>query len=235
MVFLSDVPNTKGTTIIQKCFTADTILSTTDLFNQYVLLKISDDAKILCKLVPLPVSTNTFASCDPSVVKHLPNKLINPSKLKLEVSIKREHIEPINVSNAKRMIVSVIFKDVDHQHVWSKDLSRLSEIVRNLLRIFVVHNDCVVSIKRLRLKNYFNIDFIVVHKTDCKKNGARITPETVIMIIKTMSTEQYDHAEIGLEVPPLFGMETQANCLKNIIRAARKGNKPVCNMVGILI
>lgn len=234
-LFLSNVPNTKGTTIIQKLFASDTILSTINSFNQYALLKVSDNAKVLCKLVPLPISTNTFASCDPSVVKYSPSKLINPSTLKLNVFINKENIEPIDVFNANRMVVSVVFKDVDHQCKWSKDISRLSKVVHNLLRLFIVHNDCIVNLKRLRLKQYFNIDFIIIHKTDCKNNGARITNKTTIMILKTMSTEQYDHVEIGLKVLPLFGIESQANCLKNIIKAARNGCTPICNMVGYFI
>lgn len=228
-IFLSKIPDSKGTTTIQKLYASDTILATS-LFNQYILLKISDNSKILCKLVPQLASTNTFASCDASVVQHTPNKLIDPSAVKLEVSISKEHIEPICVSTAKRMVVSIIFKDVKHQDMWSKNTTKLAEVVRHILRLFVVHNDCTVSLKRLGPKQNFNIDYIIIHKTDCK-NAAQISSGTSIMIIKTMSTIQFYHAEIGLKIKPLFGMEPQVACMKNIIKAARNGCSPLCNMV----
>ncbi|CAI6352363.1 unnamed protein product [Macrosiphum euphorbiae] len=229
-IFLSNIPDSKGMTMIQKFFASDTVLAT-GLFNQYVLLKISDDSKILCKLIPQVICTNTFASCDPSVILHAPQKLINPLTVKLEMPINKEHIEPICVANAKRMVVSVVFKDVKHQNIWSKNLFKLADAIKHILRLFVVHNNCIVNLKRLNLKQNLNIDFILIHKTDCKNNAARINPDTTIMVIKTMSAIQFYQAEIGSEVPPLFGMESQVKCLKNIIKAARNGCRPLCNMI----
>lgn len=232
-IFISNIPITKGVNTIQKLYASDTLL-TTSSFNQYVLVKISENIKILCKLVPQLISTNEFASCDSSVVIHTPNKLINPLTARLETLIKKEHITPICVTYAKRVSVSVIFKDVKHQNIWSKNLNKLADAVKHIFRLFVVHDNCLVNLKRLGLKQNFNIDFILVHETDCKNNAARITPETTIEVIKTMSTLQFHHAEIGLEVNPLFGMEPQVTCLKNIIKAARNGSSPLCNMVIIL-
>lgn len=232
LMFLSSVPNSKGTTTIQKLYLSDNILANCS-FNQYVLLKISDSVKILCKLVPRLISANSFGSCDSSVIKHAPNKLINPFTIKLELPFCKKHIEPVCVSNAKRMVVSIVFKDVKHQNIWSKNHTKLSEAVRHLLRLFVVHNDCIVNLKRLKLKQNFYIDFILIHKTDCKNNAVRITPETSIMVIKTMSSIQFYHTDIGLKVQPLFGLETQVTNLKNIIKAARNGFNPLCNMVYI--
>lgn len=230
MVFLSNIPDYKGTTMIQKCYASDTVFASSQ-FNQYVLLKVSDKVKILCKLIPQVICTNSFASCDPSVIKHAPHKPINPLTVRLEMPINKDHIEPICVANAKRMVVSVVFKDVKHQNIWSKNLFKLADAIRHLLRLFVVHNDCIVNLKRLKLRQNFNIDFILVHKTDCKNNAARINPDTTIMIIKTMSAIQFYQAELGLEVPPLFGMESQVKCLKSIIKAARNGCCSLCNMV----
>lgn len=229
LMFLSNVPDSKGMTIIQKLYLSDITLTTS--FNQYVLLKISDSVKILCKLVPLLISTNSFASCDTSVIKHAPNKLIDPLSIKLECLISKKLIEPVCVSNAKHLVVSIVFKDV--KHVWSKNHVKLTETVKHLLRLFIVHNDCIVNLKRLQLKQNFNIDFILIHKTDSKNNAVRITPETSIMVIKTMSSIQFYHKEIGSEVQPLFGLDTQVTCLKNIIKAARNGFSPLCNMVCI--
>lgn len=228
-IFLSSVPDSKGITTIQKLYASDTVLSTS-LFNQYILLKISDNFKILCKLVPQLASTNAFASCDASVVKYTSTKLIDPLAVKLELSISKEHIEPTCVTTAKRMVVSIIFNDVKHQNIWSKNTTRLADVIRHILRLFVVHNNCIVSLKRLGSKHNFNIDYILIHKTDCK-NAAQISLETSIMIIKTMSTIQFYHAEIGLEIKPLFALEPQVACLKNIIKAVRNGCSPLCNMV----
>lgn len=230
VIFLTSVPDSKGTNTIQKLFASDTFLDTS-LFNQHVLIKVSDNLKLLCKLVPQLITTNTFASCDPSVVKHAPNKLINPSMVNLELFINKEDIEPVVVVRAKRMVVSVIFKNVNHQNLWSENSKKLADSVKNILRLFVVHNDCIVSLKRLNSKQNLNIDYILIHKTDCKDKGARITSETSIMIIKTMSAIQFYHAEIGLEVQPLFGMENEVSCLKNIVKAARNGYNNLCNMV----
>lgn len=232
-IFLSALPVSKGLAVIQKLYAFESILdSNSSTFNQYVLLKLSDEAKILCKLVPQPIASNTFATCDPSVVKHAPNKFINPfTSVKLEVSINKDHLETVNVSNAKRMVVSVIFRDVKHQNLWSKDLTKLAEAVKYLLQLFVVHDNCIVNLKRLGLKQKMNIDFILVHKTDCKNNAARTTLETCVMVIKTMSSMHFYHAEIGLEVPPLFGLKPQVTFLKKIIKAARNGCSPLCNQV----
>lgn len=228
-IFLSGTPDSKGITSIQKCYASETIL-TTSLFNQYILLKISENSKILCKLVPQLAFNNTFGRCDASVINYRPNNLIDPLAVKLEVSICKDNIEPICVTTAKRMVVSIIFKDVKYQDIWSKNTIKLADIVRNILRLFVVLNDCIVNLKKLGSKQNFNIDYILIHKTDCE-NAAHINSKTSIMIIKTMSTIQFYHTEIGLEIKPLFGMEPQMKCLKNIINAARNGCSPMCNMV----
>ncbi|XP_025416333.1 spermatogenesis-associated protein 5-like protein 1 isoform X2 [Sipha flava] len=128
------------------------------------------------------------------------------------------------------MVVSIIFKDVKYQDIWSKNTTKLADVVRHILRLYVVLNNCIVNLKKLGSKQNFNIDYILIHKTDCK-NAARISSETSIMIIKTMSTIQFYHAEIGLEIKPLFGMEPQVTCLKNIIKAARNGCNPLCTMI----
>jgi hypothetical protein len=228
-IFLSGIPDSKGITTIQKLYASESIL-TTSLFNQYILLKISENSKILCKLVPQIAFTFTFGRCDASVINHRPNKLIDPLTVNLEVTVSKEHIEPICVTTAKRMVVSIIFKDVKYQDIWSKNTTKLADVVRHILRLYVVLNNCIVNLKKLGSKQNFNIDYILIHKTDCK-NAARISSETSIMIIKTMSTIQFYHAEIGLEIKPLFGMEPQVTCLKNIIKAARNGCNPLCTMV----
>lgn len=232
LIFLSSVPDSKGLTTLQKLYLSDNILGTFS-FNQYVFLKISDHVKILCKLVPQLISANSFGNCDSSVIKHAPNKLIDPFSIKLELPISKKHIEPVCVSNAKRMAISIVFKGVKHQNKWSKNHTKLSEAVRQLLRLFVVHNDCIVNLKRLKLKQNFNIDFILIHKTDDKNNAVCITSETSITVIKTMSSIQFYHTDIGLKLQPLFGLETQVTSLKNIIKAARNGFNPLCNMVCI--
>lgn len=229
-IFLSDVPDSKGTIVIQKLYASITILATSS-FNQYVLLKISDNIKILCKIVPQLMFTEAFASCDPSVLLCTPNKLINPSTVKLDISINKDNIKPIAVANARSIEVSVVFKDVNNQNMWSGNLLKLSEAIKNVLQLFVVCSDSIVSLKRLSSKQCYNIDYILIHKTDCKNKCSCITPETIITIIKTMSTIQFYHAEIGLQVQPFFGMETHVSRLKNIIRAARNDCNNFCNMV----
>lgn len=229
-IFLSHVPDSKGAITIQKLYASITVLATSS-FNQYVLLKISNNIKILCKIVPQLMFTEAFASCDPSVLLCTSNKLINPSTVKLDISINKDDIKPIAVTNAKSIEVSVVFKDVNNQNMWSGNLLKLSEAIKNVLQLFVVCSDSIVSLKRLSSKQIYNIDYILIHKTDCKNKGLCITPETSVVIIKTMSTIQFYHAEIGLQVEPLFGMETHVSCLKNIIRAAKNDCNNLCNMV----
>lgn len=233
-IFLSNVPESKGTSAIQKLYAFESLLDSSAGFNRYVLLKVSNDAQILCKLVPQLIASPIFASCDPSVVKHEPNKLIDPLVVKLETVIPKEHVKTVSVADAKRMVVSVVFRDVEHQNVWSKNLTKLAEAVRHLLRLFVVQDNCIVNLKRLKPKQNLNINFILIHKTDCKNNAARTTSDTCIMVIKTMSVIQFYHGEIGLDPQPLFGLISQKNCLKNIIRAARNGCSPICNQVRII-
>lgn len=232
-IFISSVPVSRGANAIQKLYASDAILAAGS-FDQYVLLKLSENVKLLCKFVPQLNSTGELAFCDPSVVIRAPNGLIDPSTVKLETFIKKEHIEPICVADATRVTVSVVFKDVKHQNVWSKDMIRLAKAVKHILRLFVVQSGCLVNLNRLGLKQNFNVDLLLVLKTDCQIEAAaaaRITPETSVDVVETMSSLQYYHAEIGLEVKPLFSMEPQVTHLKNIIKAARNGSSRLCNMV----
>jgi len=146
--------------------------------------------------------------------------------------INRDQIEPISVVNSNSIVVSVVFKDLN---VWSENSITLNTVIRHLLRLFVVHSDCIVDLKHLRKNQSFNVDYILVHKTDCGNNGARVTSKTSIMVIKSMSTIQFFHAEIGLEVKPFFGMEPQISHLKKIVMAAKNGCSPLCNMVIIML
>lgn len=234
-IYLCNVPHFKGMESIQKLYGSDTLLAVAGAsFNQYMTLKLSDSLKILCRLVPRPVSSSAFGVCDTSVIQHLPNKPIDPSTVNLNIAVDKNGLEAIHVVDAKRIMVSVVFADVRDLKIWSENPVKLTEAVRNVLRLFVVRSDSVVNLKRLQREQKYNIDYILVHKTDCKNNGARTTLDTSLMIVKTMSTLQFNHVEIGLEVQPLFGMEPQVSRLKNIIKVARNGCSPLCNMVGTI-
>lgn len=231
-MFVAKIPDSKGIIAIQKFYTSYTVMADSS-YIEYVLIKISYDWQILCKLIPQLLAPSTFGCCDVSVLKRTSNKFIHPLTVKLDKIIDKHDIKPIRVANAKHIIVSIVFKEVEHQNIWSKNQNKLAEAIRHLLRLFVVHNDCIVSFKRIGSNQNFNIDLILVHKTDCNNDGARITSETSIIILETISTIQYNHVKIGLEVEPLFGMELPASRLEAIIKAARNGCTPLCNMVGV--
>lgn len=233
-IYLTKILDSKGMSQIQKFYTSYTVMANSS-YIEYVLIKISNDWKILCKLSPQLLTTSTFGCCDISVLKRTSKKLVHPLSVKLDKTVDLNDVRPICVADTKRIIVSVVFQQVEHQNIWSKNQTQLVEAIRHLLRLFVVHNDSVVSLKRLGLKQKYNIDFILVHKTDYHNKGARITLETNIMIIRTMCTDQYNQVEIGSEVEPLYGMEPQVSQLKSIIKAARKSSSPLCNMVSILL
>ncbi|XP_050436887.1 ribosome biogenesis protein SPATA5L1-like [Adelges cooleyi] len=229
-VYLSKVPNSNHVDTIQKMYASENI-SSSKLFNQYVFVKISKEIKIICRIVPQLNTSCSFARCDVSVVQHLPDQLIDPMTVMLDTFIDQKHIEAINVTKAKQIFVSVVFTDVKHQNEWSMKPLMLAEAINNCLQLFVVHNNCIVNLKKLRPKQMLNIDFILVHKTDCKNNAALTTPETNIMIIQTMNYQQFQQTKIGCKVEPLFGLDPQIQCLKSIIEVAKTGQKSICNQI----
>lgn len=233
-MFVAKIPDSKDMSSIQKFHTSYTVMANSS-FVEYVLIKISDDWKILCKLIPRVLAPSTFGCCDVSVLVRTSDKFIHPLSVKLDKKISKHDIKSIRVANAKRIMVSVVFKEVEHQNTWSKnrDQTILIEAIRNILQLFVVYNNCIVSLERIGSRQQFNIDLILVHKTDSNKYAAQVTLETSIVIMETMSTIEYNHLKIGLEVEPLFSLEPQVSRLEAIIKAARNGRSPLCNMVSI--
>ncbi|XP_050537464.1 ribosome biogenesis protein SPATA5L1-like isoform X1 [Daktulosphaira vitifoliae] len=221
-IYLSKIPDKSHVATIQHMYAAENVICSTT-FNQYVLIKINEELKILCKHVPQINFTNTFARCEMSVVQHMPNQYIDPSVVKLDIPI--ECIEKVTVCNAKRIFVSVIFSDVKYQNDWSNDTLSLTKVIKNCLRLFVVHNHCIVNLNKLGSNRTLNIVYILIHRTDCNNNAARITTDTNIVIIKTMSYLQFQQVEIGLKVEPVFGLASQVSCLKNIIEVAKTTKK----------
>lgn len=240
-MLLSKICHSKGN-LIQKFETSYTVM-TNRSFYEYVLIKISDDWQILCKLIPQLFVPSTFGCCDVSVLIRTSGKLIHPLTMKLDKKISKDDIKPIRVINTKNISISVVFKEVEHQNVWSNNQYQnqniLTDAIRNMLQLFVVHNNCIVSLERFGSSNQFNIDLILVHKAaylyNSKNYAAQISSETTITIFEMLSTIEYNQVKIGLEVKPLFGMEPQVSLLKAIIKAARNGCSPLCNMVGILL
>lgn len=193
-----------------------------------LLLQISSTTKCLCKLYwkrdlhsafcHIDQSVMTSSACDRTLMG-LPRDAANWTCSNLSL----EHIQVLPCCIAIRDLrISVVFESVSNNKRWQKDTNTLQDIVKDVLKVFILIKDSIVYTRNLSECQKFGIHCIVIHDIGELQLGSdttagRVTSGTKVSVVRRMSRKWLDQLQnCGSEIP-LGGLDGPYRTLQDII------------------
>lgn len=193
-----------------------------------LLLQISSTTKCLCKLYwksdlhsafcHIDQSVMTFSACD-RMLMGLPRGVANWTCSNLSP----EQIQVLSCCIAiKDLRISVVFESVSNNKRWQKDTNTLQDIVKDVLKVFILIKDSIVYTRNLSECQKFGIHCIVIHDIGelllgSDTTAGRVTSGTKVSVVRRMSRTWLEQLQnCGSEIP-LGGLDGPYRTLQDII------------------
>ncbi|XP_066998115.2 ATPase family gene 2 protein homolog B isoform X2 [Anabrus simplex] len=201
---------------------------------KYAFVKISPDSECLCELVWKADLHPSYCQVDDSVITFnrttydgLPFKQFPKSYCSLPWTSIRAVPAVVFV---KTVCVSVVVEEANTVRKWRKNISVLSQIIGNILKLCTVVDSCVVNLKSLPGTIKMGLNCIVIHHLtssgNTSNNVGTISSATKLSVKKIFSKERFDQIQNAPTVRNVGGLGGPYSELKNIIiRQSRNKNK----------
>jgi hypothetical protein len=193
-----------------------------------LLLQISSTTKCLCKLYwksdlhsefcHIDRSVMTFSGCD-RMLMGLPREAASWTCSNLSL----EQIQVLSCCVAIRDLhISVVFESVGDNKRWQKDTNTLQDIVKDVLKVYILIKDSIVYTRNLSECQKFGIHCIVIHDIGELQSGSvttagRVTSGTKVSLVRRMSRTWLEQLQnCGTEIP-LGGLDGPYRTLQDII------------------
>ncbi|XP_021913558.1 spermatogenesis-associated protein 5-like protein 1 isoform X2 [Zootermopsis nevadensis] len=215
---------------VQKCYLPSVysgILKTCNV-GCYVLVQISSSIKYVCKLYwksdlhsafcQLDGSVITFSGCERTLMG-LPWKAVSQSCSELSL----EQIQVLSCCVAIRDLhLSVVFENVSDNKTWRVDTDTLKDIVKNILKLYVLIEDSIVYTKNLPQCQKFGINCIVIHDIGKSENDSaptigRIVSSTNVSVVHQLSRVWLEQLQDPCAEVPLGGLDGPYHALQEIM------------------
>ena len=122
----------------------------------------------------------------------------------------------------KDLHISVVFESVSNNKRWQKDTNTLQDIVKDVLKVFILNRDSIVYTRNLSECQKFGIHCIVIHDIGELQSGSdttagRVTSGTEVSVIRRMSRTWLEQLQnCGSEIS-LGGLDGPYRTLQEII------------------
>lgn len=228
---LTVVPHEETIFTIQKC-----CLSQWTVFGEnhpqprikdgrFALVQISDKAFCVCKLFFQREVHPSFVYLDSSVVHFKSEESSAFPKFPLNTCDGFVHDNNIQVLPQvvvlRKVSLSVIVENVSDIPVWKRDSEKLKSVVLELLKLYVVTKDSVISLRNLKDGLRHSIHGFVIHSSSNFSDSivaGQVTSQSDVSIVRITSKLRFEQCMEQRSVPKMGGLETPANFLKDVIR-----------------
>jgi hypothetical protein len=118
--------------------------------------------------------------------------------------------------------ISVVFESVSNNKRWQKDINTLQDIIKDMLKVYILIKDSIVYTKNLSEFQTFGIYCIVIHNIGELQSGSdatagRVTSITKVSVVHRVSRTWLEQLQNrGTEVP-LGGLVGPYQTLQDII------------------
>lgn len=193
-----------------------------------LLLQISSTTKCLCKLYWKSDLHSAFCHIDQSVMTFsgsdrllmgLPRDAASWTSSNL--SLEQIQVLPCCIA-IRDLRISVVFESVSNNKQWQKDTSTLQDIVKDVLKVFILIKDSIVYTTNLTECQKFGIHCIVIHdigelQFGCDTTAGRVTVGTEVSVVRGISRTWLEQLQnCGSDIP-LGGLDGPYRTLKDII------------------
>ncbi|PSN51845.1 Spermatogenesis-associated protein 5-like protein 1 [Blattella germanica] len=211
---------------IQKCYFPKTYMNSVSAnHGEFVLLKVSACSFYLCKLYWRNDLHHSFCELDGSVVLFrkcrktstgFPAEKISRTL----TSLKLNQIEVIHSCvSVKTVRLSIIFESVLHRKKWQANGTGLQEIMKDILKFYLMMKDSIVYLRNLKPSQRFGIHCFVIHTVssdDCSVVG-RIVSSTNIVIVNKLSLTWIEQFQDSSNTILLGGIDNHFEKLQGIL------------------
>jgi len=160
----------------------------------------------------------TFSACD-RMLMGLPRDAANWTCSNLSL----EQIQALSCCIAiKDLCISVVFESVSNNKRWQKDTNTLQDIVKDVLKLFILIKDSLVYTRNLSECQNFGIHCIMIHDIGELQSGSdttagRVKSGTKVLVIRRMSRTWLEQLQnYGSEIL-LGGLDGPYRTLQDII------------------
>jgi hypothetical protein len=118
--------------------------------------------------------------------------------------------------------ISVVFESVSNNKRWQKDTNTLQDIIKDMLKVYILMKDSIVYTRNLSECQKFGIHCIVIHDigevlTGSDTTAGRVTSGTKVSVVRGMSRTWLEQLQnCGSEIP-LGGLDGPYRTLQDII------------------
>ena len=193
-----------------------------------ILLQISSTIKCLCKLYwksdlhsafcQIDRSVMMFNGCD-RMVMGVPREAVSWTCSNL--SLEQIHVLPCCIA-IRDLHISVVFESVSNNKQWQKDSNTLQDIVKDVLKVYILIKDSIVYTKNLSECQKFGIHCIVIHDIGELQSGSdttagRVTSGTKVSVVRRLSRTWLEQLENRSTESSLGGLDGPYQTLQDII------------------
>lgn len=193
-----------------------------------ILLRISSTTKCVCKLYWKSDLHNAFCHIDESVLTFngcgrmlmgLPQETVNQTYKELSL----EQIQVFSSCVAIRDLhLSVIFENVSGNKRWQAYIDTLQDIVKDILKLYILVKDSIVYTKNLNQCQKFGIYCIVIHdigglETVDASIVGRVVSGTQVSVVHRLSRVWLEQLQNSGPGTPLGGLNGPYQTLQEII------------------
>uniref|UniRef100_A0A1B6KGZ2 AAA+ ATPase domain-containing protein n=1 Tax=Graphocephala atropunctata TaxID=36148 RepID=A0A1B6KGZ2_9HEMI len=239
MKHLSILPQTSSLFNVQKLCISDQVFPATSN-GKFAIITSSNKNYYLCKIFFCKLLHPSFCKVDTSVcglVSSNGNSLYpTPSSL-TSINLSEICILP-SVENIKSIVVSVVFSHPLDIKKWKHQTAKLSELLKNILKVFFVKGNSVVYINGLKSILEVKIHCLLIENIG-NVNVGRVGNSTKIKINKLISNITFEQIyTFRDDTTVLGGLEQPLHALTVLVKAVggcrANSSLPVCKQVLIL-
>ncbi|XP_073984087.1 ATPase family gene 2 protein homolog B-like isoform X2 [Rhodnius prolixus] len=157
-----------------------------ELYARNVYVQLNDHKTYICKVYAKPLISSDMCLIDKTVF--YPTTDPNPTSLsEIEGNVKITEIQTIDY--IKKVAVTVIFTSVWDREKWVNN--HLRKLVKQILQFFLITNNCVLNINKIKEFKKMGLSYIEVVKIETEGVG-KVVNSTKIKIINCLSVEHYN-------------------------------------------
>lgn len=193
-----------------------------------ILLRISSTTKCVCKLYwksdlhnafyHIDESVLTFSGCE-RMLMGLPREAVNRTYKELSL----EHIQVLSSCVAIRDLhLSIVFENVSDNKRWKEYIDTFQDIVKDILKLYILVKDSIVYTKNLNQCQKFGIYCIVIHdigglQTLDASTIGRVVSGTQVSVVHRLSRVWLEQLQNPGPEAPLGGLNGPYQTLQEII------------------
>lgn len=188
-------------------------------FNKWALIPYNNYLKCVCKIISVSDISRRFYSIETNVLHYSAFSDLHYLRSESYDFLHTEGIKILPLCKVNSVVVSVVFENITDACNWSNNLYYLQGIIKNILMLFTVVNNSIISTHNIKEMPCNGIYYIIVHNIGNKKCAGTISKSTAIVIKNVISLPIFQTFCSGRSKKTVPIFKQQSDYLRNLVKA----------------